>query len=426
MILTTIFSSCFSIFTEMYFFNNTLKSRKTYIPKPLFVLAFIVADASLNITSFIFEDYSGALFALINTSISIVSIFLLTLLYDTNNKSRILVTILLQTITTFSDIFFTIIVSISFPEILEHRNKAVLFMGSFCVNIIILIFALLFISIWNRKLKQYDIKYNILILITPICSYLIIHILNSNTDNYAHIPNSIITVISILSVLNIVNLVVLQQSFSANEIRSKNLILEKEIDFQKEKYKQLSSSYRNTRKIIHDTKKHYYVIQEYTKNHENEALLQYIKTAIVDLETTYAYYNTGNLVIDSFFTNYKLLFEKNNITFAPTLNINANNVPIEDYDLCIILGNLLDNGLNELCISGIENATFSIEIYENENKKFIIHSINPVAPINNHKNNIEHGYGTENIRNTVKKYKGFYEVSKNEKYETFIVIPMSL
>ena len=64
--------------------------------------------------------------------------------------------------------------------------------------------------------------------------------------------------------------------------------------------------------------------------------------------------------------------------------------------------------------------------YENENKKFIIHSINPVAPINNHKNNIEHGYGTENIRNTVEKYKGFYEVSKNEKYETFIVIPMSL
>ena len=38
--------------------------------------------------------------------------------------------------------------------------------------------------------------------------------------------------------------------------------IQRQLDFQKGKFEQLSESYRQNRRIIHDVKKHYFYIQE--------------------------------------------------------------------------------------------------------------------------------------------------------------------
>ena len=83
--------------------------------------------------------------------------------------------------------------------------------------------------------------------------------------------------------------------------------MEDQIRFQKEKYEQLSESYRQSRRIIHDLKKQYFCINEYVDNKEYDKLKTFTSEAVRDIESTYSKYNTGNLVIDSFLTNYDTL-----------------------------------------------------------------------------------------------------------------------
>ena len=82
----------------------------------------------------------------------------------------------------------------------------------------------------------------------------------------------------------------------STEFQSQYHQMEQQILFQKEKYKQLSIAYRETRSIVHDVKKHYFAIQELIHHQEYEQLLGYTSSAINTLESTYANFNTGNLV----------------------------------------------------------------------------------------------------------------------------------
>lgn len=155
--------------------------------------------------------------------------------------------------------------------------------------------------------------------------------------------------------------------------------MEDQIRFQKEKYEQLSESYRQSRRIIHDLKKQYFCINEYVDNKEYDKLKTFTSEAVRDIESTYSKYNTGNLVIDSFLTNYDTLAAKNHIQFVAKLGVTYNRIPVNDYDLCVILGNMLDNCL-KACIANPSSENFiHIAIATTENDKFTIHCENTTA-----------------------------------------------
>lgn len=92
-------------------------------------------------------------------------------------------------------------------------------------------------------------------------------------------------------------------------------------------------------------------------NAEYDKLKAFTKEAVRDIESTYSKYNTGNLVIDSFLTNYDTLAAKNHIQFVAKLGVTYNRIPVNDYDLCVILGNMLDNCL-KACIANPSSENF--------------------------------------------------------------------
>ena len=98
---------------------------------------------------------------------------------------------------------------------------------------------------------------------------------------------------------------------------------------------------------------------------------------------------------------------------------------MDDYDFCIILGNLLDNAINALSKSGITDAFYKVEMYD-DFQKLIIHTQNPYQHSKAHKdyNALEHGFGTENIKNIVTKYNGMIDINCDKYYEVYIVIPI--
>ena len=97
---------------------------------------------------------------------------------------------------------------------------------------------------------------------------------------------------------------------------------------------------------MHDTKKHYFYIEECVKKGNYDVIEDYLKKSMEDIEQSYNRINTGNLVIDAFVSNHMSIAEKENIEFRTDIQVSLSNIQIDDYDFSIILGNLLDNCLN--------------------------------------------------------------------------------
>lgn len=224
-----------------------------------------------------------------------------------------------------------------------------------------------------------------------------------------------------LSLLNIVNYILIQRAFISTVVNYTNMNIQRQLDFQKGKFEQLSESYRQNRRIIHDVKKHYFYIQEQINKQHFDDLKNYTSTAIQSIEDNYAKYNTGNLVIDSFITNYDNIATKNNIAFYVRLNVDFNRIPTNDYDLCIILGNLLDNCI-AACIKCNNSRYINISIETTDNDKFVIHCENrsPVIDSTARQHSIDHGFGLSNISHTVEKIMVFLYISKKMIFSTQI------
>lgn len=146
--------------------------------------------------------------------------------------------------------------------------------------------------------------------------------------------------------MNITVYLLIEKIKSINELEHNYQNMEQQMKFQREKYVQLGSYYKSMRSILHDMKNHYFTITNYIENEEYDKLQDYMKDAIQKMESCYAGVNTGNLVIDAFMNHFKILSESEHITFSENIAIAQDKVPLTDYDLCVVIGNLLDNAYN--------------------------------------------------------------------------------
>lgn len=231
-------------------------------------------------------------------------------------------------------------------------------------------------------------------------------------------------------ILNVGNFYLIEKNMQLLQTEYQKQKLQQQIEFQASKYQQIAAAYRDTRRIVHDVKKHYFFMQDCIQKEQYLPIQNYLTEAINDLENSYNTINTGHLVVDSLLNNYLSLAKEEHIRLETDLNILPNLIPTSDYDLCIILGNLFDNSIHACQkISSKQEKKISIHLLTTS-KEFIIYIKNSM--IEQQKDtkkkdtqNLYHGYGTENIAQTVTKYLGTYlQIAENGYYEVTITIPI--
>ena len=246
-------------------------------------------------------------------------------------------------------------------------------------------------------------------------------------------PNTAQTVISFAAaagilIANIVNYFLLQNILKIQELHQIEQNLQKQISYQTGKYQQLSTAYRDTRRLIHDTKKHFFYIKNCVNEKNYDGILPYLEHSIIDMEKTFISINTGNLVIDSFVSNYASIAKQEGIQFRTDIQINPNLITIRDYDLSIILGNLLDNSLaacrkiplpapRQITVELITSSQELLIHIENTIDEFSVSSKNELESLN-------HGYGTKNIESVALLYDGNYShYTRGGSYHAIVSIP---
>ncbi|BBF42220.1 sensor histidine kinase [Lachnospiraceae bacterium KM106-2] len=181
-------------------------------------------------------------------------------------------------------------------------------------------------------------------------------------------------------------------------------------------YEEIKNIYLNMRGWRHDYHNHIQVMKAQVSFGEWEKLLAYLDELEQDLDQVDTYVKSGNLMIDAILNSKLSIAEQREIKVNCKANL-PEELPITDIDLCVILGNLLDNAI-EACEQIDPNMRF-LRIYTVVNKKQFYLSIQNSAKeqLNfNERNYIttkrgNHGLGMKRVQVLVDKYEGYLNLA---------------
>lgn len=241
---------------------------------------------------------------------------------------------------------------------------------------------------------------------------------------------------------------------SGRQIRDiENDILNNQKEFYAEQMTVVEEADRRTRAIRHDMKNHINVIESLLKNGRTKELQEYIETMRADVYELSNKINTGNFEIDAVINNKISIMGKLGIRLEDNIVI-PDNMEFEPYDMVIIIGNLLDNavdncnnkriisneygghsngiddgdcikkenfndnsisltmrynkGMLKLVVANNCNSISEADTYEYHNRR-ILSSITTAK-----KDKKNHGYGLKNVYRIVRKYNGSMMVKREK------------
>lgn len=192
-------------------------------------------------------------------------------------------------------------------------------------------------------------------------------------------------------------------------------------------YRHLQENHmQEVRKIRHDIKNHLLIVRGYLEKEEIEEAKKYLdqiegefiweKEKMIDV---------GNDVVSAILSMEKEKAGKE-ISFC-CKGFLSNENPISDYDLCVIFSNLLSNA-REAC-EKLRQKEKRITILLNEEQgetRIIIKNsvewdvdVEKLGSYTSKKDKMEHGYGLQNVIDTVERYEG--EIKFRVKEEEFLV-----
>ncbi len=187
-------------------------------------------------------------------------------------------------------------------------------------------------------------------------------------------------------------------------------------DFQqavlKHQYEEIKNIYLDMRGWRHDYHNHLQVMKAHLTMGQMMELSHYLDKLEEDLDRVDTFVKSGNIMIDAILNSKLSLAGKAGIEINCNADV-ANDITISDIDLCVILGNLLDNAM-EAC-EKIKSENRFIRVYIAIIKKQLYISIQNSAKeeldfnernyISNKRGN--HGLGMKRVKILTEKYDGF-------------------
>ena len=284
-----------------------------------------------------------------------------------------------------------------------------------------------------RRILEWTPKYILHISVLLLISAAAVSALISgfNHSNYPEIVQQWIQVITSLLLMAICVVVPIIFIISISNTRLKTLTAEYEqqIHAQAEHYKNLAAANYEVRRFRHDFKNMRIAIEKLLTDGQYEQALELIRQCGDAMESPNGFrsvFDTGNGIADA------LLTDKQNRAAAYDTVITFDGVippdALSPTDLCVILGNSLDNSL-DACqkLSGQGPKTISVTSQCNSGFLFLTIT-NPIAEkvvIRNNQiattkeNKTLHGFGLYSLHTIVKKYEGELQLSATD--DTFTI-----
>lgn len=197
-------------------------------------------------------------------------------------------------------------------------------------------------------------------------------------------------------------------------------------------YEEVKSIYTTMRGWRHDYHNHIQTMKAHIALDQFDQLEGYLDELDNDLEKVDTQIKTGNIMADAIINSKAALAENNKIK----LNVKANvdkKIIVTDIDLCVIIGNLMDNAIDACLLIDDEDERF-IRVYIGKLKEQMYISVsnatcemkrNNTSIFVSKKGGMMHGHGLKRVDAAVKKYEGYLN-RQNEPgvFVTEILLPL--
>lgn len=291
-------------------------------------------------------------------------------------------------------------------------------MGNLLTKFLILCFVS-FVYVRNKTdFSKLFIKKTIYLLVLPLASIVLLYQLLSFSDmeNPFSIMMCLIGIAG-LFIGNIYSFIFFEKEEELEEQNLKEFFLKQQIKNQRTYYQSLESSNEEMRKIRHDLKNAFIALSGYLDIGDVNAAKQYVDRQIHTIKQLT--YSTGYPAIDAVVNDKKTKALEKNIQFDMKISL-PKELLVDEMDLCVILGNALDNALEacermpcgqgEIILSLRKTGEMLLLDIKNPIDKEPVKDSNGM--VTTKKDQVNHGFGLKTIYQLTKQYDGTmdYEV----------------
>ncbi|MBP3543013.1 MAG: GHKL domain-containing protein [Lachnospiraceae bacterium] len=195
-------------------------------------------------------------------------------------------------------------------------------------------------------------------------------------------------------------------------------------------YDEVQNIYRTMRGWRHDYHNHIQTMKVHLSLGQTEELADYLGKLDTDLTTVDTVLKTGNVMVDAILNSKMSLIKSKEIAVNAKATV-PKELSVSEVDLCVIIGNLLDNAM-EACLRQEQGERF-IRIYIGTLKGQLYISVSnsagEVTKSNGHylssKQSASHGFGLIRIDRIVDKYEGYVNRQNEEGvFATEVMLPL--
>lgn len=205
-----------------------------------------------------------------------------------------------------------------------------------------------------------------------------------------------------------------------------------EATLQQRHFENIQASMKTLREWKHDYHHHIQIMQALIENQQHSEIKDYLQQLNTNFTKFTNMVSTGNPTFDAILSSKILIAKTYDISVEYSIFL-PEKLSIPQTDLCIVLGNLLDNAIESCNKPNLQQAPYiNITIKKHKDMLYIkiINSSDGIYLYD--KNNListkkqkNHGYGCKKINEIVENYGGFCNMEpENNSFATTIMIPL--
>ncbi len=238
----------------------------------------------------------------------------------------------------------------------------------------------------------------------------------------------LVIAVLMLAVIDYVVIYIYDRLILSEEERVKNLLLAEQKESYEREMEILLDSRKKIRGIYHDIKNHILILRSYSDQQRYQELDEYLGRLQEETQAAVPQVYTGQPAVDSML-HYKISSAKE-IPIEVETSI-PEQLKIDDFDITVILGNLLDNAIEACGKLEKEKRRIQLSIKLVKNQLFI-RTENPYEGklkwrgsrlLTQKTDENNHGIGLENVKRVVEKYHGTLEMNaEDQNFRTKILL----
>ena len=365
--------------------------------------------------------YLGFHNSLINIISTIIGMFIIAAVHEGTLKKKILHTVMCFGVSCAMDM----LAGFALMEAPSSSNY-VLF-SSFLSVVMFYAFVVILRNIYRKRNREEFSGQWVFLLLIVLMSICVAYVLLNDNEI------SRVTALTVIIVMIAVNLILYYFYTSMLDryiFMQDNVLLREQIAIYESELRANVEQDRQVQALRHDMKHHIREIYSLADKNKDTDIIRYLDEMSDSMDNIEKVATTGNSVFDGILNYYaqKIKQEMNNVNFSVILKI-PTDLEISSFDMNVILGNLLDNAMEN--VSGEAGQELQIEaVLEYIEGLLRIEVVNTFAgsiskdgdKILSHKGE-GHGFGLSNVKKITEKYSGYMMIEhESNRFQVVVLL----